>query len=505
MELQDLLPPTIDDAILETKEYADTVASTKVGKDELVTSLDVDSEVDAASAAATKALNEDIQTRIAKTSISNSISSTSAVTVASSLAVKNTNDAVNAAINTSKTYAELVSNQVKSDLLGGAPAAALDTLVELGIAITNGDSEVAVLTSTVASKLDKTAKAADSDKLDGLNSTDFARYSASGNISNSLTANAWVASYSGVGSVDHIWHNDSVNEWNFCSDTTLGSVANSGINVSYVKEGGVKLSDKYINSRPVAIGGNEDLNNYLTSGIFSQSLNAYATTGTNYPVSLAGLLEVIDAGSMIYQTYTAYSGGARYYRVKYMANWGGWRTFYDTTNLPITTTPTANTVTKRDSSGDVHTRLLRSTYSNESGIPDDNTAIVIRKNNSNDNYNRYLTKSSFIQWLKQKVFNYTSSTTLTAGGQGAYQKIVRWSSSNATLTVDATNASVGDEIELVCVLESSGTTTIRAAVGTIYVPDGSSASSHTFTGRGRVVLTKYSTANNSMVTTITDS
>jgi len=74
-------------------------------------------------------------------------------------------------INTKLTTLE---TDIKNDLLGGA-GAAYDTLKELETALTSNDSEIAALTTTIGTKLGKTEKAADSDKLDGLNSTQFLR------------------------------------------------------------------------------------------------------------------------------------------------------------------------------------------------------------------------------------------------------------------------------------------------------------------------------------------
>jgi hypothetical protein len=45
------------------------------------------------------------------------------------------------------------TDQMKADLLGGAPDAALDTLLELGEAITGNDDEIAAIVNTLATKL----------------------------------------------------------------------------------------------------------------------------------------------------------------------------------------------------------------------------------------------------------------------------------------------------------------------------------------------------------------
>ena len=37
--------------------------------------------------------------------------------------------------------------------------------------------------------------------------------------------------------IDHIWHNDSANAWNFCSDTTYKNTGNSTLNAAYIRTG----------------------------------------------------------------------------------------------------------------------------------------------------------------------------------------------------------------------------------------------------------------------------
>jgi hypothetical protein len=70
--------------------------------------------------------------------------------------------------------------------------------------------------------------AVNSAKLDNLDSSDFARYSSGGTISG-LANGAWVTSSNGSTNVDHVWHDDSYNEWNFVSDSTFQSAGNSKI------------------------------------------------------------------------------------------------------------------------------------------------------------------------------------------------------------------------------------------------------------------------------------
>lgn len=69
-----------------------------------------------------------------------------------------------------------------------------------------------------------------------------------------------------------------------------------------------------------------DLNDIIEPGVYMQMDNAYATGGSNYPVGLAGLLEVRAGGSFVYQRYTAYhpTNGRVYHRTRYNNVWPAW-------------------------------------------------------------------------------------------------------------------------------------------------------------------------------------
>lgn len=78
------------------------------------------------------------------------------------------------------------------------------------------------------------------------------------------------------------------------------------------------------------IGAAADLNTYVTQGLYHQSSNANAAGGANYPVALAGLLEVFQSGAdgsgFTYQRYTVYQAShALYERAKYTTTWSAWQ------------------------------------------------------------------------------------------------------------------------------------------------------------------------------------
>lgn len=101
-------------------------------------------------------------------------------------------------------------------------------------------SNVDGLQTALDGKLSTSGKAADSNLLDGLDSTAFARYSAGGTLSNALADAAWVTNNAGTTNVDHIWHDDGANAWNFNSDTSFKATANSRVNAgSFYANGNV--------------------------------------------------------------------------------------------------------------------------------------------------------------------------------------------------------------------------------------------------------------------------
>jgi hypothetical protein len=75
-----------------------------------------------------------------------------------------------------------------------------------------------------------------------------------------------------------------------------------------------------------SIGGGANLNDYVAQGMYHQNSNSNAATGSNYPVAVAGLLEVAvgQGGTFVYQTYRAYAGGATYRRSLHTTTWSQW-------------------------------------------------------------------------------------------------------------------------------------------------------------------------------------
>ena len=104
------------------------------------------------------------------------------------------------------------------------------------------------------------AKAADSNLLDGIDSASFLRSDANDTATGQITLSGGVSSngkdyYSDNGAfiandadgafatrtgnnIDHIWHNDSSNTWHFCSDTTYKNGGNSTVYAGAFSAGG---------------------------------------------------------------------------------------------------------------------------------------------------------------------------------------------------------------------------------------------------------------------------
>lgn len=80
------------------------------------------------------------------------------------------------------------------------------------------------------------------------------------------------------------------------------------------------------------LDGSEDLNNLVAGGIYTQALNANASTDKHYPKAIAGFLEVMaNPSGYIMQRYTAYDNSAVYVRTRYNNTWYAWKSVTLTT------------------------------------------------------------------------------------------------------------------------------------------------------------------------------
>lgn len=81
-----------------------------------------------------------------------------------------------------------------------------------------------------------------------------------------------------------------------------------------------------------ALGNTENFNDLTDGGIYTQALNANASTDRHYPKAVAGFLEVIASPSgYILQRYTAFDNSGVYVRTRYNNTWYAWKAITLTT------------------------------------------------------------------------------------------------------------------------------------------------------------------------------
>ena len=86
--------------------------------------------------------------------------------------------------------------------------------------------------------------------------------------------------------IDHIWHNDGDNAWNFCSDTTYKNSGNSRINAGSFYGNGANLTN--VNATPL---------DSIDSGSFVRSDASDTLTGATYTLNSATDQKIILSGS----------------------------------------------------------------------------------------------------------------------------------------------------------------------------------------------------------------
>ncbi len=103
----------------------------------------------------------------------------------------------------------------------------------------------------------------------------------------------------------------------------------SGLDASYIN--GISTARMLVQKADIPSGA--DLNTYSTTGLYHQNSNAYAESGSNYPLSCAGMLEVVKDGVMIYQKYHLYGELNKLYtRCYYNGVWSQWSKLWNENN-----------------------------------------------------------------------------------------------------------------------------------------------------------------------------
>lgn len=174
-----------------------------------------------------------------------------------------------------------------------------------------------------------------------------------------------------------------------------------------------------------------NLNTYITSGIYHQPSNTSAVSGTNYPVSYLGMLEVFADSSIVYQTYHSYQEQeGLYYRARYNVTWSAWTKVSSVTYVGqqiatraaiaspgFTGTPTAPTAPVGTSSTQLATTEFatpRTSVTGASFIPSGTTAQ--RPVTAYDGYIRYNTSLTAYEGYNAGVW-----TALGGGATGSSQ------------------------------------------------------------------------------------
>jgi hypothetical protein len=114
----------------------------------------------------------------------------------------------------------------------------------------------------------------------------------------------------------------------------------------------------------------------------------------------------------------------------------------DNENL-VDNADTANTVVGRNGSGDIYTRLLRSTFANQTSAIPSTSAVVMRINDSTDNFHRPVSASVFANWFSSAGNSdgfVKTSGNQTIDGVKTFSSTIQGNAATATEATTATTA-----------------------------------------------------------------
>lgn len=93
-----------------------------------------------------------------------------------------------------------------------------------------------------------------------------------------------------------------------------------------VREGNIRMNGYVIQGFVADLGNTEDLHDLIHNGIWTQHLNANASTDRHYPVAKAGYLEVFEnPQGYVLQRYTTFDCSGIYICYRYNDEWSAWR------------------------------------------------------------------------------------------------------------------------------------------------------------------------------------
>lgn len=352
----------------------------------------------------------------------------------------------------------------------GAPIEDLETLQQLGLALTDNDSDIAAINSEMTKKAIKARRVNTTGPLTG-----------GGTLEQDLNISIKDATTAQKGAVQ-------LNNTVTSTSTVLALTARMGKQVWDKAVAAYNLANGKWTHRSATTSqtGTTQLSDSTTLSSSTLASTAKATKTT--------MNKAVEALNLAKTKITQASADGRY--------WKRTEKVADSSKLNgfgLTTAATTNTVAMRNGSGDLFTRLFRSSYGNSGSI---SGALAFRVNSSSDNYIRFCSNITAIKdWLSaasKPTHHYTTGNiTLTRASQFTY--VSRWGAGAGTITIDGSSFQKGDRIIISNIRDDSGKATMTCNDGTIYIPNGSSGATHTLTGRGVVVLEKYASNSNHLM------
>ncbi len=207
---------------------------------------------------------------------------------------------------------------------------ALNTLNELAAALGNDPNFATTMTNALAGKQPKDATltalaglATAADRFPYFTGNDTASLATLTKVGRDILAKATVAAV-----IEYLGLQETVELAAGAVPATRkvnGRALTSDINVT---------SQDIFNGQSISIGANQNLNDYMTPGLYHQSLNANTSSALNYPENNAGNLIVLkNAG--VKQIYHVYNSSRVWSRSKYSSEpWTPWAREYNSQSKP---------------------------------------------------------------------------------------------------------------------------------------------------------------------------
>ncbi|MEE7572363.1 pyocin knob domain-containing protein [Citrobacter werkmanii] len=214
-------------------------------------------------------------------------------------------------------------------LVGSSPEA-LDTLAELASALGNDPNFATTMLNKLAGKqpLDATLTALASlatgaNKLPYFTGNDSVAQTDLTQVGRDILAKASIAAV-----IQYLGLVETIN-------LAAGAVPSTRKINGHALSGDTNVTAQDIfNGQVIAIGANQNLDNYQTPGLYAQDMNVNTSAALNYPENNAGSLMVLR-GAGVTQVYHTYNSSRIWSRSKYSTGaWTPWAREYNTQNKP---------------------------------------------------------------------------------------------------------------------------------------------------------------------------